>query len=357
MDEDDIPPLEDMSDILKQAEAIKSEVKSSKVTTATDTAQRNAVPRTVPHNEKPAQNPTGTGDTEKPTAAKSAGQTPSKASSQTFGGFKKGFLFGGNSSHKSKVKSSSSSGSNVKSSPDVPYITKKSPDVGHQIPEVQQTLTAEAQKIAQNKDEWLTDDLMKEIEANDTLFKKLGDKKYVDAVNQFQSDPVKAMERYKDDKEIQEFLTAFCKIMGEHFSGLADKQDKATTPSKPAPHSKIVELNSESEVKQAKSTPPQTMNPMMSETLYTRLPTGGADMSVRSSTNPNQPTAEDERRMQEIVANPEIRNILLDPKVMKLIESLKFNPDEGTRLLQQADSSLREKIHKLVQCGLLQFQQ
>lgn len=79
----------------------------------------------------------------------SAGQTPSKASSQTFGGFKKGFLFGGNSSHKSKVKSSS--GSNVKSSPDVPYITKKSPDVGHQIPEVQQTLTAEAQKIAQNK--------------------------------------------------------------------------------------------------------------------------------------------------------------------------------------------------------------
>lgn len=354
---DDIPPLEDMSDILKQAEANKSKVKSSRVTITTDTAQRNAVPQTDPHNEKPAQNPTGTGHTEKPTAAKSAGKTPSKPSSETFGGFKKGFLFGGNSLQKSKAKSSSSSGSNAKSSPDVPYITKKSPDVGHQIPEVQQTLTAEAQKMAQNKDEWLTDDLMKEIEANDTLFKKLGDKKYVDAVNQFQSDPVKAMERYKDDKEIQEFLTAFCKIMGEHFSGLADKQDKTTTPSKPAPQSKIVELNSESEVKQAKSTPPQTMNPMMSETLYTRSPTGGADMSVRSSTNPNQPTAEDERRMQEIVANPEIRNILLDPKVMKLIESLKFNPDEGTRLLQQADSDLREKIQKLVQCGLLQFQQ
>lgn len=290
----------------------------------------------------------------KPTTAKSAVKTPSKPSSETFGGFKKGFLFGGNSSQKSKVKSSSS---NVKSSPDVPFITKKSPDVGHQLPEVQQTLTAEAQKMAQNKDEWLTDDLMKEIEANDTLFKKLGDKKYVDAVNEFQSDPVRAMERYKDDKEIQEFLTAFCKIMGEHFSGLADKQDKTTTPSKPAPQSKIVELNSESEVKQAKSNPPPTMNPLMSETLYTRSPTEGADLSVRSSTNPNQPTAEDERRMQEIVANPEIRNILLDPKVMKLIETLKFNPNEGTRLLQQADSDLSEKIHKLVQCGLLQFQQ
>lgn len=126
-------------------------------------------------------------------------------------------------------------------------------------------------------------------------------------------------------------LVIYLYYLGEHFSGLADKQDKTTTPSKPVPQSKIVELNSESEIKQAKSTPPPTMNPVMSETLYTRSPTGGADMSVRSSTNPNQPTAEDERRMQEIVANPEIRNILLDPKVMKLIESLKFNPDEGTR--------------------------
>lgn len=40
-----------MSDILKQAEAIKSKVKSSKVTTTRDTAQRNAVPQTNPHNE------------------------------------------------------------------------------------------------------------------------------------------------------------------------------------------------------------------------------------------------------------------------------------------------------------------
>lgn len=143
-------------------------------------------------------------------------------------------------------------------------------------------------------------------------------------------------------------LFTYFYYLGEHFSGLADKQDKATTPNKPVPQSKIVELNSESEVKQAKSTLPPTMNPVMSETLYTRSPTGGADMSVRSSTNPNQPTAEDERRMQEIVANPEIRNILLDPKVMKLIESLKFNPDEGTRYEK------RGMFSKAINCICLQ---
>lgn len=66
-------------------------------------------------------------------------------------------------------------------------------------------------------DEWLDDNLMKEIEVNDIFFKKLGDKKYVDVVNQFQLDLVQVMERYKDDKEIQEFFIVFCKIMGIFF--------------------------------------------------------------------------------------------------------------------------------------------
>lgn len=68
-------------------------------------------------------------------------------------------------------------------------------------------------------DEWLTDDLMKKIEDNDALFKKLGDRKYMEAVNRFQADPAGAMEQFKDDREIQEFLTAFCKIMGTTVRG------------------------------------------------------------------------------------------------------------------------------------------
>ena len=118
---------------------------------------------------------------------------------------------------------------------------------------------------------------------------------------------------------------------GEHFSGLAEKQDHETEAKKPTPRSKIVELNSDSELQKAKTTPTPTFNPGKSDSVYTRSPTGGADISVRSSTNPNQPTAEDERRMQDILANPEVRNILMDPKVMNLIETLKFNPNESSR--------------------------
>ena len=60
---------------------------------------------------------------------------------------------------------------------------------------------------------------MKKIEDNDALFKKLGDRKYMEAVNRFQADPAGAMEQYKDDREIQEFLTTFCKIMGTTIGG------------------------------------------------------------------------------------------------------------------------------------------
>ena len=90
-------------------------------------------------------------DRKNPTTEKSSSKTSTKSDSGTFGGFKKGFLFGGSGAQKSKVKSSSSEGSKVKSSSEIPYITKKSAEEVHKLPEVQQTLTAEAQKITQNK--------------------------------------------------------------------------------------------------------------------------------------------------------------------------------------------------------------
>ena len=57
----------------------------------------------------------------------------------------------------------------------------------------------------------------------------------------------------------------------------------------------------------------------------------GAQMSVRSSTNPKQPTAEDERKMQEILSDPEIKLILQDPKIAELLEKARSNPAAAQR--------------------------
>ena len=54
-------------------------------------------------------------------------------------------------------------------------------------------------------------------------------------------------------------------------------------------------------------------------------------MSVRSSTNPHQPTAEDERKMQEILSDPEIRTVLSDPKIAQLFEVARKSPEAAQR--------------------------
>ena len=61
----------------------------------------------------------------------------------------------------------------------------------------------------------------------------------------------------------------------------------------------------------------------------------GAELQVRSSTNPRQATAADEARMQQILSNPEIREILLDPRIQKLIETLRTDPDKAQRCVSQ----------------------
>ena len=86
--------------------------------------------------------------------------------------------------------------------------------------------------------------------------------------------------------------------LGEHFSGLEDQQAKGTPAGQPGVR-----------VREA----------------------DGADLKVRSSTNPNQPTSADEERMQQILADPEIRDILMDPRIQKLFEVLRSDPDKAQR--------------------------
>lgn len=88
-------------------------------------------------------------------------------------------------------------------------------------------------------------------------------------------------------------------FLGEHFNKLGDQQDssQSSLPSKP----KVI------------------------------TGSGGADLQVRSSTNPHQPTAADEAKMQEILSDPEIQVILMDPQIQDLFQQLRSNPDKGQR--------------------------
>ena len=44
-----------------------------------------------------------------------------------------------------------------------------------------------------------------------------------EALQKFQADRALAMKLYQNDVEVQEFIQEFCSIMGDHFTGLAEK--------------------------------------------------------------------------------------------------------------------------------------
>lgn len=62
--------------------------------------------------------------------------------------------------------------------------------------------------------------------------------------------------------------------------------------------------------------------------MFLRDPQHKADIQ---EVEPDKPVNEDEAKMQEILANPEIRNILLDPRIQKLIETLRTDPNKAQR--------------------------
>ncbi|XP_052808084.1 uncharacterized protein LOC128236967 [Mya arenaria] len=364
LNEDDVPPLEDMSELIQQVDALRELRQTQQGRKQSKTQPNGHAHVPVPANttqtksakekthatlatSKTVQEKTES-SSERNSVTQSSVQNPSSTSSKpssSFGGMKKGFLFGAPSKSKSDTQKCDSSKkqdqsatksvtSKGKTLEEIPFVKKndEAQESNFRFSEVQEAMSKTTEKLLQNK-EWVTDDLLKKLEKNEKLSKRLQDRKFVQAIGEFQRDPKTAMTKYGNNPEVQEFFQDFCGLMGDHFNKLGDKVPGGGT--------------SGSSIPQKTSAPGP---------VQTRTQRGGADLAVHSSTDPHQPTAQDEAKMQDILADPEIRDILVDTKIQQLFETLRNNPGSAQRILQTADSDLRGKIQKLVQAGLLQFQ-
>ncbi|XP_038059145.1 uncharacterized protein LOC119730362 [Patiria miniata] len=339
--DDDIPPLEDMSEVSEQIQGLK-EASSYSSTSSSNLEMTTASP-TVANGNASSTSSTN----ELLSSSKSAKYNNPKVSTQpvkycssstgSFGGMKKGFLFGAPSKKTtfpgkttaSPAKSTQAADPNPVGGEDIPLIRPKKDDGDskekYQIDEVQEALKATA-PLLQRK-EWVTDDLLSNVEKHPRLAKQLTDPRFASAVQKFQTNPHQAMQDYKDDTEVQQFLKDFSALLGDHFSTMGGSSPPSFPSSVP---------------------PPQG-------TIRTHDSPNGADIKVKSSTNPKQATAEDEAKMQQILSDPEIREIMMDKKIQRLMEALRNNLDQGQRILQSADPEMRAKIQKLVDAGLLGF--
>ncbi|XP_071818853.1 uncharacterized protein [Apostichopus japonicus] len=310
--DDDVPPLEDMSDLLEQVKEIqktKSPSLKKPLTSAEDIKTLNTetrshgikLPEVQQRKEKKAQ-PKGKDD--------------------SFMGLKKGFLLGGFGDDKPKAKRKENNIPTIK-----PKLDKK--EDSFKIKEVQDALQR-ASPLLQNKD-WLSSDLLDKVEKHPYLAEVMANPDFTSVLSKFEKDPKGAAEQLHNNPQLQHIFRDFCAILGDHFTSLPG------TPDAPQSTDHL-------------GTSSQTPSPgikTMDET--------GLDMKVRSSTDPKQPTADDEARMKQILSDPEVCNVLADEKIKQLMEALRCNPNEAQEIIRSATPDLKKKVKKLVEVGLLSF--
>ena len=273
--QDDIPPLEDMTALVdkvkekqKSVRGANTSVKSS--SPSSDNSTKVSLQNSS-HSRSTKKSDTGTG----------------------YGGMKKGFLFGNNSTSKTAKKSASKK-SAIEKKVDYEVKPKTGANSNLVFDEVQSAVK-ENVGLGQNK-EWVTDDLLKKVEGNKTLFSKLADPKFSKALEMMQKDPKSAKDYYKNDKEVQEFFMEFYNILGQHFTTLGEQSD--TRPKK----------------------------------------------------------SEEEIQFEKTISRPDIKEILSKPAIKTLFTTLRDSPKEGQRLFHSSDQSLKADIQKLVEAGLLNFE-
>ena len=248
-------------------------------------------------------------------------------------GLKKGFLGGGGSSRPNKASSATASSSSSASDGDsrVPMVRSNAEAKAKslQLPEVQNKIEAEkaeAAKLGNQQNQWMTPDLLQKIAANPLLRKGFMDPRCQAAMAEMQTNPQAAMLKYGDQPEMKAFLQAFMKMMGEHFSKLADKQD---------------------EERKANGQPPLPG-------LDPNQPFGTAAAAAAGvAMTPEQRKAQEVA--QKAMADPEVRQIVQEPKIQELLANMQSGKPFELEKAMATDPEVVKKLKKLSEAGLLQM--
>eukprot|EP00730_Choanoeca_flexa_P014012 TRINITY_DN5966_c0_g1_i1.p1 TRINITY_DN5966_c0_g1~~TRINITY_DN5966_c0_g1_i1.p1 ORF type:complete len:303 (+),score=65.40 TRINITY_DN5966_c0_g1_i1:208-1116(+) len=297
--EDDLPPpLEDMTEQLSLRTKLAGRPKTKPSTKATSSAS-----------SRPAMTSTQSSQADK---ARSNG-------ADKFGGLSKGFLFGSssksNKQSRTKAKATtptkSSTGatkaattsSPASSEDDIPFIQAKPNAAPGHLPEVQEAMKQAAPFLEQNQDQWLTPDLLKRFQSKPHLLKCMNDPRFMQALKEFQTDPAAAKQKYGHNQEVTQFFKDYFEVMGEHFTQLADEDDKVKQQEQQA----------------------------------------------------QQLAPDDQAKIDEIMKDPLVVEALKHPKVSELISTLKHSPEQAPVVTQQAmrDPVVARHVKSLYQAGLL----
>jgi len=317
--DDDVPPLEDMTETVQRLTLKKTNKTSSipkteflEPTKSELSVKNEYVSKILGKDDKECN--------QKPLKEKMEKQCTVNKSAKTssnFCGFQKGFLSGESDKKRTPVKKpNKGSTPGVKDDFDITKDEKSQKD-SKVFTEVQDAMKKQI-PLLQSQD-WVTEDLLTKIMQHPKLSKQFMDPRFSSAIEKFQKNPREVMEMCQTNEELREFIQQFCSLMGDHFTGLADQTDEAAK-------------------------------------VQVQPTTASSKKQTTNSTNQStKHYVEDEENMKNILSSPDIQHILQSPKIQQLFNLLRSDPNKAQRMLQSGDGEFRQHVQKLIDAGLLQM--
>lgn len=188
--------------------------------------------------------------------------------------------------------------------------------------------------LHENRQQWATPELMQKITENPRLVAGMSNPVYMAALQEFQENPKRAMQKYKQNeqsKDILRFLTEFCGVLGEHFTILGELQKQQERKG--------------------------TLGPLAQQALKRHASTTSNFLSESSTTrNGGASALQQDEDVQRILSNPELTQLLVDPEMQQVIhESTTTNGREKFRYYMQ-HPNFAPKLQKLIKAGLLKIE-
>ncbi len=192
--------------------------------------------------------------------------------------------------------------------------------------------------LESNANLWAKPDLLDTIiKHHPQLARGMNDPRYVSALQAMQTNPKETLENLKKNSpEIVDWLKAFCSVMGEHFSRLSEEQDKGNNDK---PKEKIY-IN---------ATKVREMGPLEKKALKKHMDTSKDESGYRNNDAADSAKEMDER-VSSVLANDELRSILMDHTMQKVMEDC----SDGIKLrYYMSHAEHGPKLRKLMDAGLI----
>ena len=158
----------------------------------------------------------------------------------------------------------------------------------------------------ENQSQWMTPDFLERVAKNPKLAMAMTNPRCMQAMQEFQTDPTGAAEKYKDDEMVNTFMQEFMGMMGDHMHKLGEKEKS----------NKIINERAAKEeaMKKVKKEDPD---------------------------------------VARVLSNPEVYDLLNDPEMKAILHEC--STTDGALGKYMRDPKIRQKLELMKKYGLIQF--